>query len=467
MFSISEVTKQTGLTARTLRHYEEKGLITSIRNNGNGYRHYADTEIQKLHNITKFKMMEFSLEEIKSFINCDGVELQSTLIEKLNAKVSSIENEIKRLQKSKQEAKSQLLVTQKFFNGETLKRDQRRVLMEAIKKEILEGLKSRKQVGTKELEYLKREDYLINTPEKRQFIEGVKKCLEYAKTEGINIGPAHGASPALLSLYALGWSDFDPSEYNLVPERFSATDFDLHIDVEFKNGKKFIDFCKGISHSLPLGKIEAFRLPILDIIQNVEERLDSKVDYNSIDNNDPLILDQFRNGDIEYIFAFDFPETTLMAKHFDSNYYKNGLATKMMSDYLKSQKINNFNDLLNIEAIYRPDNLDTKPFMKEYIDRYPKAKEHGHYYDCLTSSLNEYLKPNYGVIIYQEDVIQIIREYTNWDFEKCNVFRKALSKSEITQSQKEELLEHTGTEVYNLLEKESPVIFCKAHSLEA
>lgn len=467
MFSISEVTKQTGLTARTLRHYEDKGLISSIRNNENGYRHYSHTEVQKLNEIKKFKMMEFSLEEIKSFIHCNENELQSTLIEKLDAKISSIDNEVKRLEKSKQEAKSQLLVTQKFFNGETLKKDQRRVLMETIKKEILEGLKSRKHVGAKELEYLKREDYLINTPEKRQFIEAVKKCLEYAKNEGINIGPARGASPALLSLYALGWSDFDPSEYNLVPERFSATDFDLHIDVEFKNGKKFVDFCKGISNSLPLGKIEAFRLPILDIIQNVEERVKTKIDYNSIDNSDPHILDQFRKGDIEYIFAFDFPATTLLAKYFDSNYYKNGLATKMMGDYLRSQKIIDFNDLLNVEAIYRPDNLDTKPFMREYIDRYPKAKENGHEYDCLSSSLNEYLKPNYGVIIYQEDVIQIIREYTSWDYEKCNIFRKALSKQEITEDMKNELLEHTGLEVYNLLEKESPVIFCKAHSLGA
>ncbi|MDA9189679.1 MerR family transcriptional regulator [bacterium] len=467
MYSISEVTKITNLTARTLRHYEEKGLITSTRNGTSGYRHYSKQELKKIEEIKRFKKMEFSLEEIKSFLDCNEEQLQSSLIGKLNKKIGNIDTEIDRLQTSKKEAQTQLLATTNFFNGKVLKKDQRRVLMETIKKEILDQLKLKKNVGHKELEYLKREDYLFDSPEKREFIEGVKKCLAFAKSENIKIGPARGASPALLSLYAIGWSDFDPSEFNLVPERFSATDFDLHVDVEFKNGKKFIDYCKRISNDLTIGKIEAFKLPIIDIIKNTEDAIGKKINYESIDNNDSLILDQFRKGDIKNIFSFDIPKNTLVAKHFDSNYYKDGSATKMMSEYLKSQEIHDFKDLLNIEAIFRPDNLDTKPFMREFIDRYPKAKKEGHYYDCLSSSLNEFLKPNYGVIIYQEDVIQIIREYTSWEYEKCNQFRKDLSKETITEEQKIELLEHLHKDVLDLLVKESPVVFCKAHSVGA
>ena len=339
--------------------------------------------------------------------------------------------------------------------------------METIKNEVLEQLKRKKNVTHHDLEYLKREDYLFDSQDKRDFIKAVKECLVYAEREGIKLGPARGAAPALLSMYAIGWSDFDPSEYNLIPERFSGTGFDLHIDVEFKNGKKFIDYCKSISSKLNLGKIEAFKLPILDIISNVEERLEREIDYDSFDNNDPIILDQFRKGDIENIFSFHIPETTLLAKHFDSKYYKDGSATKLMSEYLKSQPIHDFKDLLNIEAIFRPDNLENKPFMREYIDRYPVAKEKGHYYSCLTSSLNEYLKPNYGVIIYQEDVIQIINEYTSWDYEKCNEFRRALSFQTATDEQKNEFEELAGREVLDLLIKEAPVVFCKAHSVGA
>lgn len=467
MYSISEVAKITNLTARALRHYEEKGLISSSRRGQNGYRYYSEDVISKVAQIKKFKGMEFSLDEIHSFLNFEGDHLESVLKLKLDKKLVSIDSEIDRLLKSKDEVKSQLLVTTKFFKGKPLVKDQRRVLMETIKSEVLEQLKLRKVVSHKDLEYLKREDYLFDSPEKREFIEAVKKCLIFAKTEGIKLGPARGAAPALLSLYALGWSDFDPSEYNLVPERFSVTDFELHIDVEFKNGRKFIDYCKKLSSSLKIGRIEAFKLPILDIIENVEERIGEGIDYDAIDNNDSLILDQFRKGEIENIFSFDFPKETLMAKHFDNKYYKNGSATNMLSDYLKSQDIHDFKDLLNIEAIFRPDNLETKPFFREYIDRYPLAKKNGHYYDCLTSSLNEYLKPNYGVIIYQEDIIHIIKEYTSWDYEKCNQFRKDLSKEIITEDQKNDFLAHANDEVLKLLIKESPVVFCKAHSVGA
>lgn len=466
MYSISEIAKLTEVTSRTLRHYEEKGLICSTRRGQNGYRYYSQEVISRVKEIKKFKRMEFSLEEINSFLNFDGEQLRNVLTHKLNNKLVSIDDEVKRLLQSKNEVQDQLLATNNFFIGKTLEKDQRRVLMEAIKSEVLEQLKLKREVSQKDLEYLKREDYLFDTPEKRKFIEGVKECLQFAKDEGIKLGPARGAAPALLSLYALGWSDFDPSEYNLVPERFSITDFDLHIDVEFKNGRKFIDYCRKVSSDLMIGNIEAFKLPILDIIENVHERLGVPIDYDSIDNNDDIVLDQFRKGDIEKIFSFDFPANTLMCK-MDTSCYRDGLVTGMLSEYLKSQTVNDFTDLLNIEAIFRPNNLDEKPFMREYIDRYPLAKRNGHYYKCLTSSINEYLKPNYGVIIYQEDIIFIINEYTSWDYDKCNKFRKALSLGTITEDQKKELLQETNQDVFDLLIKESPVVFCKAHSVGA
>ncbi len=467
MHSIGHVAQITNLTARTLRHYEDKGLITSFRNVESGHRHYSSEEIQKIERVKKFKSMEFSLDEIKSLLFSEENMLQVNLEEKFEYKIEAIDRKLTRLELSKEQVQNQLLVTRKFFNGSSLEINQRRVLMETLKTEILNQLKKRKTVGMKELELLKRENYLIDNLEKRKFFKALKDCLAFAKREGIRVGPARGASPALLSLYALGWSDFDPTDYNLIPERFAATDFDLHIDVEFKNGKKFIDFCKQVSQTLPFGRIEAFKLPILDIIENVKNRIESSFNCDDFDNDDPLILDQFRKGEIDYIFSFDIPKETLMSKYMDNNYYKLGKTKKMFSEYLKSQEIYNYKDLLNIEAIFRPNNLDTKSFMREYIDRYPKAKVKKHSYTCLSSAINEYLKPNFGVIIYQEDIIHIIREYTSWSYEKCNYFRRSLQRETISEGEKIELLEYMDSKVVELLEKESPVVFCKAHAVGA
>lgn len=466
MYSISEVAKLSNVTARALRHYEDKKLITSSRRGQNGYRYYSEDVLSRIIEIKKFKRMEFSLDEIKSFIDFDGEELENVLTHKLESKLASIDDEIKRLQMSKNEIQDQLLATNNFFKGKVLAKDQRRVLMETIKSEVLKQLKKKKNVSHHDLEYLKREDYLFDTPDKRKFIEGVKSCLQFAKENNIKLGPSRGAAPSSLSLYALGWGDFDPTTSNLVPERLSVTNYNIHIDVEFKNGKKFVDFCKSVSMNLPVGRIEAFKLPILDIIENVHKRIGKTINYDEIDNNDSVVLDHFRKGDVEKIFSFDIPSNTLVAKHYDE-FLREGKFLNAFKEYLCSQEINDFTDLLNIEAIFRPDNLDTKPFMREYIDRYPIAKKEGHQYDCLTSSLNEYLKPNYGVIIYQEDIIQIIREYTNWDYIKCNKFRKSFTFGTITKEEKIEFLEHADQDVLNLLIKESPVVFCKSHSVGA
>lgn len=467
MYSIQEISKKSGLSSRALRHYEEKGLITPQRNPENGYRLFKESDIKVLEDIKKYKRLEFSLEEIKVLLTCDEKLLASLLEKALKTKATDLSREISRLSQSKRDIENLLLTSNEYFQGKSIDESHRRKLMETIKEEILGELRLRREISSRDLDHLERENYLFNTPEKKEFFRAVKECLTFARKENIKLGPARGSSPALLSLYALGWSDFDPVGFNLMPERFAASEFDLHIDVEFERGQKFINFCKGVSAGLKVGSLEAFKLPILDIIENVHSAIGEKLNYDSWDNNDPIILDQFRRGEIEKIFSFDIPANTLLAKHFDENYYKKGLATNMLSEYCKSQPIYDFADLLKIEAIFRPDNLDKKPFMRDYIDRYPRAKKERHYYACLTPEINEYLKPNFGVIVYQEEIMHIIREYTGWDYSKCNQFRRALRFEICTPEDKQEFLNFASEEVFDLLKRESAVVFCKAHSIGA
>lgn len=91
MYTISEIGKFTDLTPRTLRHYEEMGLITPSRRGSNGYRYYAEDVLTKVLEIKKYRSMDFSLEEINSFLNFKGSELEEILNFKLNAKFKCID----------------------------------------------------------------------------------------------------------------------------------------------------------------------------------------------------------------------------------------------------------------------------------------------------------------------------------------------------------------------------------------
>jgi DNA-binding transcriptional MerR regulator len=64
---IGELSRQTGITPRAIRHYEGHGLIKSSRTE-HGYRSYADDELQKLRIILNLRELDFSLDEIRQLL---------------------------------------------------------------------------------------------------------------------------------------------------------------------------------------------------------------------------------------------------------------------------------------------------------------------------------------------------------------------------------------------------------------
>ncbi|CAM4371202.1 Cu(I)-responsive transcriptional regulator [Vibrio agarivorans] len=66
--NIGEVAKLTGLTAKSIRLYEEKGLILPPSRSESGYRDYSDKHIQQLILVARAKTAGFSLVECKEFV---------------------------------------------------------------------------------------------------------------------------------------------------------------------------------------------------------------------------------------------------------------------------------------------------------------------------------------------------------------------------------------------------------------
>jgi Cu(I)-responsive transcriptional regulator len=66
--NISKVAKVTGLTAKTIRYYEQIGLITAAPRSANGYRHYTDMALQELRVIKRARATGFNLEESQALL---------------------------------------------------------------------------------------------------------------------------------------------------------------------------------------------------------------------------------------------------------------------------------------------------------------------------------------------------------------------------------------------------------------
>ena len=76
--TIKEVEKLTGLTAKSIRYYEDKGLLTVERNEENDYRSYSEVEVNRLKKIKLLRYLEFSVEEVKELLD---LEVDETIVQ--------------------------------------------------------------------------------------------------------------------------------------------------------------------------------------------------------------------------------------------------------------------------------------------------------------------------------------------------------------------------------------------------
>lgn len=74
---IGEASERSGLTQRTLRYYEEKGLLDPPTRMEGGFRLYSDGDLERLERIKQLKeLLGFSLAEVKEMLDADEVRLQ-------------------------------------------------------------------------------------------------------------------------------------------------------------------------------------------------------------------------------------------------------------------------------------------------------------------------------------------------------------------------------------------------------
>ena len=112
MYTISELAKEFGLTTRTLRYYEELGMLKPKRTE-TGNRIYEKKEYARLKIIMRGKKYGFSLEEIKEIVllfdkDRTGVKQLEKTIESAEKKLQEVNERIRELDELKQEFESMI-----------------------------------------------------------------------------------------------------------------------------------------------------------------------------------------------------------------------------------------------------------------------------------------------------------------------------------------------------------------------
>ncbi|SIR53204.1 DNA-binding transcriptional regulator, MerR family [Bacillus cereus] len=98
-YSIGEISKETNVTTRTLRYYEEIGLLRPSYVADSGYRYYSKDDVITLQQITTFKKLGFKLSEIKEVLKEEkGISEEDRWKHAIQNEIQTIQGEVKRLQ---------------------------------------------------------------------------------------------------------------------------------------------------------------------------------------------------------------------------------------------------------------------------------------------------------------------------------------------------------------------------------
>ncbi len=233
----------------------------------------------------------------------------------------------------------------------------------------------------------------------------------------------------------------------------SSKDIDETIPL-YKNARGIYTTAYSMNYLEPLGllKMDFLGVSNLTLIQevltNIREKEKINITFSNIPLDDKKTLEIFKTANTDGIFQFEKPG---------------------MRRFLEKYQVSSFDDIVAALALYRPGAMD-------YIDNYIRRKEGKEKINYIHPSLEPILKPTYGIIIYQEQIMQIARKLAGYTLGEADILRRAISKKKesILLNEKPKFIEksisngytkETAEEIYNLILKFANYGFNKAHSV--
>lgn len=149
---------------------------------------------------------------------------------------------------------------------------------------------------------------------------------------------------------------------------------------------------------------------IMNIISDIKKQENISIDFNKITLDDKKVLQLFSNADTTGIFQFE---------------------SAGMKNFLRNLKPDSFEDIFAAIALFRPGPASN-------IDSYIRRKENKEPITYLDPILEPILKPTKGIIIYQEQIIQIANVFAGYTLGEADILRRAMSKKKMDVLKNEE-----------------------------
>jgi len=198
-------------------------------------------------------------------------------------------------------------------------------------------------------------------------------------------------------------------------------------------------------------KFDFLGLKTLDVIDNaiklIKRRYDKDIDWHEINENDPKVYEVIRSGHTIGMFQIE---------------------SSGMQDLNKRLKPDSFEDLIAVLALYRPGPMESG-MLDSFIERKHGREAIEYTFDSMEPILNN----TYGVIVYQEQVMQIVQTIGGFSLGYSDIIRRAMGKKKDMAQYNAEFSEGAAkqgydydkaSKLFDLIEKFAGYGFNKSHS---
>ncbi|KWZ95948.1 DNA polymerase III, alpha subunit [Anaerococcus hydrogenalis] len=143
---------------------------------------------------------------------------------------------------------------------------------------------------------------------------------------------------------------------------------------------------------------------IQDTIKDLKNNKNIEINLGEIDENDPKVISQFTKAETVGIFQFE---------------------SAGMRNFLKNLKPTRFDDLIAANSLFRPGPMDQIP-------NYIRNKTNPENISYIDEALKPILEVTYGIIVYQEQVMQIVQQLAGFSLGEADNLRRAMSKKKMS-----------------------------------
>lgn len=234
---------------------------------------------------------------------------------------------------------------------------------------------------------------------------------------GMNIEKALDVNPQLKKLY----NEDDRAHYLIdmsrklegVPRHasthaagvvISKNNLAEHVPLYMHDGSTTTQFTMGTLEELGLLKMDFLGLRTLTVIRDtvtlIEKNYGVKIDLSSMTYEDPKAYNLISKGETLGVFQ---------------------LESAGMIQFMKELKPNSFEDIIAGISLYRPGPMDSIP-------RYIENKNNLNKIEYLHAKLEPILNVTYGCMVYQEQVMQIVRDLAGYSYGRSDLVRRAMGK---------------------------------------